>query len=353
MKKILITGTHLTPALELIRQLQKDETIDWKIYYVGRNYNSSNQQKPSIESKIIPQKNIPFWGLNCGKLDRKYLPNTLKGLPQTFTSFFTALRIIKQIKPHLVISFGGYVSVPVIFASFINKIPCLTHEQTPTLSLTTKINSHFCKKTCLSFPLSHNNPKFVVTGNLLRHTIFNQKSELMDILKYPKNLIYITAGNQGSKIINQKIKEILPYLTKYTIIHQTGTIEINSFKKLEKKYKNYFAFDYIQDYTIGSILNNADIIISRSGANTCQEIYALNKKSILIPLPKSQQDEQSLNASWLKEKLPQSTNIIPQEKLTPQLLLEEIKKLSKIKSKPIKIIQKSNLKLLKIIHENI
>jgi len=173
----------------------------------------------------------------------------------------------------------------------------------------------------------------------------------MDILKYPKNLIYITAGNQGSKIINQKIKEILPKLNKYTIIHQTGSNDINYFKKIETKYKNYFAFDYIQDYTIGSILNNANLIISRSGANTCQEIYTLKKKSILIPLPKSQQNEQYLNAHWLKEKLPQYTSIIPQEKLTTDILLKEIKNLFQVPSKKIKITQKPNLKLLNLIHE--
>ncbi len=290
-------------------------------------------------------------GLNCGKLDRKYWLNTLQGLPQTFGAILSALKIIRQIKPNIVVSFGGYVSVPVVFASYLNKIPCLTHEQTPTLSLATKINSFFCQKTCLSFSPKINKPKYVVTGNLLRHTIFNQKSELMDILKYPSNLIYITAGNQGSKIINQKIKELLPQLKKYTIIHQTGANDINYFKKLETKYKNYLAFDYIQDYTIGSILNNANLIISRSGANTCQEIYTLNKKSILIPLPKSQQNEQYLNAQWLKEKLPQYTSIIPQEKLTADILLKEIKTLSKVPNKKTKINQKPNLKLLNIIHE--
>jgi UDP-N-acetylglucosamine--N-acetylmuramyl-(pentapeptide) pyrophosphoryl-undecaprenol N-acetylglucosamine transferase len=191
----------------------------------------------------------------------------------------------------------------------------------------------------------------IVTGNLLRHSIFNKKSELLETLKYPKNLIYITAGNQGSKVINEKIKQILPQLKKYIIIHQTGITEILKYKKLEKKYKNYFAFDYIQEYTIGSILNNANIIISRSGANTCQEIYALNKKSILIPLSISQQNEQALNALWLKEKHPEYTTIINQKELSSETLLVEINKLYKKEIKQTKINNKPNIELMKIINE--
>lgn len=318
---------------------------------MGRNYNSVDKQKPSIESQIIPQINIPFFGIDCGKLDRKYLPNTLNGIPQTLSSLIHTQNLIKQIKPDIIVSFGGYVSVPVIFTGFLNKIPCLTHEQTPTLSLSTKINAPFCQKICLSFPIKTKNKKFVLTGNLLRHSIFNKESELLKSLNYPKNIIYITAGNQGSKMINQKIKEILPKLKKYTIIHQTGIADINQYKNLEKKYKNYFAFDYIQEYTVGSILNHANIIVGRSGANTCQEIYALQKKSILVPLSKSQQNEQTINALWLQEKLPNQTIIIKQEELNPDYLLKQINNLSKVQTKKKKINTKPNLNLLKIINE--
>ena len=154
IKKIVITGTHLTPALEFIRQLQNDPDINWEIYYIGRIHNSGVNSTPAIESKLISKIKIKYFGIDCGKFDRRWFPNTLSGIPQTFSAFFKAFRILELIEPHLVLSFGGYLSVPVVFAAAIKGIPSVTHEQTPTLSLSTRLNSLFSKYVALSFPPS-------------------------------------------------------------------------------------------------------------------------------------------------------------------------------------------------------
>lgn len=350
-RKILLTGTHLTPALELIRQLQNDRDFDWDIYYIGRKYNSSVSTEKSIESVVIPKLGIKFYPVHGGKFDRRWLPNTLNGLPQIFTGFQESQKIIKKIKPHLVVSFGGYISVPVIIASWLQKIPSLTHEQTHTLSLSTKINSLFCRYVALSFPSSNTNDKYVLTGNLLRREIYRQSSlkfhHLKDKLKkFP--LIFLTAGNQGSHHLNEILKEILPTLTKkYTVVHQSGQIDFPKLNQLN--YPNYQVIPYVDSKDIGWLLNNASVIISRAGANTTQEIAALHQKSILIPLLKSQQDEQYKNASWLKRRFPQGTIIIKDTDLSGNLLLDSISQLSKVKNKFSKTLSSPNLKLLKLI----
>lgn len=351
-KKILLTGTHLTPALALIEQLKKDKKYSWKIYYIGRNFNSSVTQTPSIESLQIPNLNIPFYGINCGKLDRRWIFNTLKGLPQTISAYFKARTIIKKIKPHITVSFGGYVSVPVILASSSLSIPSITHEQTPTLSLSTKINSYFSDFTALSFAKDSYTQKEILTGNLLRPQIYHSKSKLFESLNIKKPFIYITAGNQGSHSINTLIPKLAQKYPKLSFIHQTGAQEITDYQKYQSKLKNYHPFDYINTQDIGYVLNNAQIIISRSGANTCQEIVALSKNSILIPLPKSQQNEQEKNALWVKEKLPQ-TQIIKQSKLTLKSLSSNFEKLLKQKPETEKNNLKNNPKLLRLIHETI
>ena len=361
-KKILLTGTHLTPALELIRQLQQDSKNNWQISYIGRESNSNDPQNTSIESTIIPSLGVNFYPISCGKLDRRYLPNTLIGIPKTIKGFFQSIKLINLIKPDIIVSFGGYVSVPIIIISALQKIKSITHEQTLTNSLTTKINSFFVTKIALSFNNQKQieklpKDKIVITGNLLRFDLFQKNPPIPKGLKfYPattganKPLIYITAGNQGSHTINLNLKKILPQLKNFNIIHQTGKNDLKYFSKLSKTYPNYFVSDYFNTQSFAWIINHSDLIISRSGANTSQEIVAFNKKSILIPLPKSQQNEQLLNAQWVKKQLPK-TIIINNDQLKPKTLIDSINMLSKQKTKNKKILQQPNLKLLKLINE--
>jgi UDP-N-acetylglucosamine--N-acetylmuramyl-(pentapeptide) pyrophosphoryl-undecaprenol N-acetylglucosamine transferase len=313
---------------------------------------------------MIPPTGVHFYPISCGKLDRRYFPNTLAGIPKTIKGFIQSFKIINQIKPDIVVSFGGYVSVPTIIVSFIKSIKSITHEQTLTNSLTTKINSRFVTKIALSF----NNPKqisqlpknkIIITGNLLRYQLFQKQPITIKKLKfYPTTAetnklptIYITAGNQGSHTINLIIKKIIPKLENYNIIHQTGKNDLKTFTKFSKKYSNYFVSDYFDTQDFSWIINHSNIIISRSGANTSQEIVTFGKKSILIPLPQSQQNEQKLNALWVKNQLPKNTIIINNNKLSPQTLTSSIKKLPRIKTKAKPSSPKPNLNLLNLIHE--
>lgn len=343
---ILITGTHHTPAIELIEQLKKDPKTSWQIEYVGHIYPTETH----ILGTIIPKLKVNFHPLEAGKFDRHYPFNTIKGLPKTVLSVIRAYRLIHKIKPDIVVSFGGYISVPVIFASFLHKIPSITHEQTLTTSLSTKLNSLFVDKVALSFENSSQTyplpkVKTIITGNLLRREIFNNSTK--NFSKVRKPFIYITGGNQSSNYINNLIFKTLPQLTKkFTIIHQIGNIT-----KTHQITSNYFPIKYVGPEDIGWILNNCTLIISRSGANISQEIVALEKKSILIPLPSTQQNEQFKNALWVKEKLPQQTIVIPQENLNKKSLLTAIQKLNSLSVNKKNIHLKPNYKLIKLIYE--
>lgn len=280
---------------------------------------------------------------------------TVSSIPTTIKAIFVAKKLIRQIRPDIVVSFGGYVSVPVIVAAFFQKIPSLTHEQTTTNSLSTKINGLFVNKIALSFDnkdqinqLPKN--KVTITGNLIRQAIFNTDSKKFKDLSlkighFP--IIYITGGNQGSNFLNNLIKETLPILSKkYFLIHQTG----NNFSA--SKLTNYYSAAYIEIEDIGWILNHADIIISRAGANTCQELDTLNKKAIIIPLPFTQQNEQLLNAQWLQSRHLKTIKVIPQSQANPSTLISDINFLNQLPSpKPNQKQFISPSKLLKLIHD--
>lgn len=253
------------------------------------------------------------------------------GIPKIIKAFFTSLSLLKKLRPQIVVSFGGYVSVPVVIAAYFNKIPSITHEQTVTNSLATKINSYFATKVALSFdsvtqkkqlPIK----KTVITGNLLRQEIFNTTST--NYKNTPNPIIYFTGGNQGSIFLNELIYQLVPLLdNKYTIIHQTGKNNNQILQdELTKKY-SYLSSEFVESEDIGWVLGNSDVIVSRSGANICQEIDTLDKKALLIPHPFTQQNEQQLNALWLQNHHPESIKIVSQPDANPSTILKTINEL--------------------------
>lgn len=345
-KNIIITGTHHTPAIELINLLRKDPQTNWHITYIGHQYPSETH----IIHTIIPKLKIPFYNLDCGKFDRKNLVRTVVSIPKIIIAFFKSLALIKKIDPDIIVSFGGYVSVPVIAAGFFKKIPSLTHEQTLVNSLATRINSFFVTKVALSFNNQHQidqlpKNKVVITGNLIRQAIFkNTSKKFSGLPKLP--LLYVTGGNQGSKFINELTVRMIPHLkNRLQIIHQTGSLYP------QKPQRHYLPTAYVEIEDIGWVLNHAQIVISRAGANTCQELDILHKKSILIPLPYTQQNEQQLNAQWLQLRHPNSVIIIPQNKANPLTVSRAIHKLMSIPDSDNPVDRQPNLELLKLIHE--
>lgn len=357
-KTIVITGNHSTPAIELIRQLKKDSKTRWHIEYISH----AQSQQSHLQKIIIPQLKNRFHQLSGGKLDRHHpFKSILTQTTKTTRAIHTARLLLKKIQPDIVMSFGGYISVPVTIAAFWQKIPIIVHEQTSTISLSTKLSSFFVKKIALSFPPPSDffakifKNKITVTGNLLRSQIYqkttaNYKKLINKIKQTP--LLYFALGRQGSVTINQNILPILPQLSKkFLVIHHIGQANFSSVKKQTVGIKNYFPTDYVGLNDIGWVLNNAHLVIGRSGANISQEIVRLKKSAILIPLAGSQQNEQLKNALWVKKHLPQ-TIIIDQKQLNPALLLKNIQKLSvntnTNSNKSIKTTE--NLKILKLIH---
>lgn len=346
IKKIVITGTHLTPAIEFIRQLKEDPLYKWEIIYIGREFNSSVDKQLSIESNLVPKLGVKFYGIKCGKFDRRWLFNTIRGFPDILIGFTETLKIFAKENPQFVVSFGGYVSVPVVYSAWLKRIKSISHEQTRTISLSTRINNLVSTKKAFSFKNDVKNS--VITGNLLRREIL---TESRNFISSTKPVIYITAGNQGSIKINQLILDTYEYLKGYTLIHQTGIKDYKRIKKFSFKNKDYYVANYFNQDEVGRILHQSDLVISRGGANTCQEIDALSKRAIIIPLPVSSQDEQYKNAIWLKSRNKTRVAILKEREANPINLLATINDLMSKKFKIIKKKNKINYRLLKLLHE--
>ncbi len=325
--KVIIVGGHLSPALSVLDSLPKN----WEILFVGRKYVFEGEKSLSLEYKTINNLKIPFEEVSTGRLQRKFTKNTIPSLFKLPSGFFKALRILKKFRPDAVLGFGGYLQIPIVFASFFLKIPVVLHEQTLESGFANKICSPFAKKICISWESSaifFPKIKTIITGNPIRKDI--RKNSKFENSKLP--LIYITGGSSGSHFLNNLIENLIPnLLVNFNVIHQTGgSLEYDDFKRLKilrgtlpKGLKeNYSIHKFINPSDVGNVMGQAEFVISRAGINTVTELIFTKKPAILIPLPFSQNNEQLKNALFL-EKLGLAY-VILQKEASPQVLLSAI-----------------------------
>jgi UDP-N-acetylglucosamine--N-acetylmuramyl-(pentapeptide) pyrophosphoryl-undecaprenol N-acetylglucosamine transferase len=326
--KVLITaggGGHFSPALAVIEQVPKD----WEVLLVGRKYAFEGDPALSLEYQTARRLGLHFIPLTTGRLQRRFTKRSLMSLLKIPVGLAQAFHILTTYKPDVALSFGGYVSLPVVLTAAVLRVPIVVHEQTFHAGLANKIASRFAKKICISWQQSASffpKEKTVLTGNPLRKAFFQKVSvvsrtknenfnkKVFDTFNTRDNrniLIYITGGSGGAHGINILIEGCLSkLLEKYTIIHQTGDAgQFGDFDRLEKLRlalpadlkKSYEVKKFIEPGDVMGILSRADLIVSRAGVNTVTELLYLGKPCLLIPLPYGQQKEQLTNARFVHE----------------------------------------------------
>lgn len=293
MKKIILTGGgtagHVTPNIALLPALKE---AGFEIYYIG-SFNG-------IERKLIEDYNIPYFGISSGKLRRYFDIKNFSDPFKVLKGFLDARKVIKKIKPDVIFSKGGFVSVPVVLAAKRLKVPAIIHESDMTPGLANKLCIPSAYKVCCNFPETVSllpKDKAVLTGSPIRGELFSgERLAGLDFCGFSadKPVILVMGGSQGSVAINTAIRNILPeLLEKYQVIHLCGKGHLSP--ELENT-KGYAQFEYINK-ELNNLLNTADIIVSRAGANAICEFLALRKPMILIPLPAtSSRGDQILNA---------------------------------------------------------
>lgn len=330
MKRIILTGGgtagHVTPNLALIPKLQKE---GWDIRYIG--------SKSGIEKELIEEKRIPYYGISSGKL-RRY--KDIKNVTDPFkvlVGLAEALKMINKLKPSIIFSKGGYVTVPVVVAGWLRRVPVIIHESDITPGLANKLAFPFAKKICTNFPetLSYiPKQKAILTGTPIREELFNgdaKKGRRICNFNNNKPIIMMMGGSLGSIILNTVLRNILPVLLEpFNIIHICGK---NNVKDSLNNIEGYRQFEYV-DTELPHLFAAADLLISRAGANSISEILNLKKPNILIPLSaKASRGDQILNAhSFYKQGFSQ---VLEEEQLTEESLFETIMEIYKNRKKYI------------------
>ncbi|HRN71078.1 MAG TPA: glycosyltransferase, partial [Candidatus Woesebacteria bacterium] len=300
------------------------------VVFVGRKYTSEKEkQVESFEYKEVTARNIPFIHLSTGRLTRLFSLRSLQNIFQIPQGFFSAWRILKQEKPNAILSFGGYIALPIAICAKLLEIPVYTHEQTITPGLANNIIAQFADIIFLSFPesaLYFKGKNIILSGNPIRKSIFQTNTKLSIEKDIP--CIYVTGGSLGAHAVNVLIENILAeLLEQYYVIHQTGNVtEFQDYDRLSKLKdalpdelkKRYIIKQHVSDEEIGAIYNCADIVIGRAGANTFFEMIALQKPTIFIPLPWSANGEQEHHAQIFKKH--KTGEIVHQSEGSAQLL---------------------------------
>lgn len=324
---------HVTPNIAIINELHNS---DWEINYIG--------SKKGIEKELIEKINIPYYGIASGKL-RRYLDfENIVDLFRVAKGCFDARKVLKKLKPNLIFSKGGFVSVPVIIAASSLKIPILIHESDMTPGLANKISQRFATKIFTSFEEAKNyfpKSKTKVIGSPIRKELLNGSVEKgLAYLKFNRYdpILTIMGGSLGAKKINETVRESLDELTKkFQIVHMCGKGNIDDKLQNNSRYKQ---FEYVHD-ELADLLAATQLIITRGGSNAIFEFLALNKPMVIIPLTKNQsRGDQILNGTSFKEK--GFALMLEEEDLTAKTLQNTIENLQANRDRFIESMKKSN-----------
>lgn len=315
------TGGHVSPNLALIPALESD---GWEIIYIG----SSN----GIEKQLVAEVGLPYYGISSGKLRRYFSWQNFTDPFKVIKGIFEAYFAIAKIKPQVVFSKGGFVTVPVILASWLQRIPVIIHESDFSSGLANRLSISFATEVCVTFPetakhLAKYASKVKHTGLPIRPDICNGNAdrgrEFCGIYG-DSPVLFVVGGSTGSAKINQAVRSVLDTLTqKYQVVHACGKGNLDpSFKD----YPRYCQFEYLAT-ELGDVLALADLVVSRSGANAVFEFLTLRKPNLLIPLSKlSSRGDQILNAKSFQAR--GYSAVLFEEDLSNESLLAAIADLS-------------------------
>jgi len=329
--KIVFTGGHHNSALVVARMLKKR---GHQLFWLGHKKTMKKEKSISAEYLEVKKHGIPFFELQAGKFSQVFNPWQILKI---IRGFFQAFKLLCQLKPDLIVSFGGYLSVPVVYSGFLLNVPSISHEQTSQAGLANRINSLITKRVFITWPSSKKyfpKQKTKLIGLPVREEFLKKKKKASQDYRFNKNLpvIFVIGGKQGCHFLNCLIEEVLEeLLEKYNLVHQTGRIEkTNDWPRLRKKRaalseelkKRYLLKPYFYNQDMTFLLSKADLAVSRAGAHIIYELAMLGKPAILIPFPWANKQEQLKNAQLLQKW--RMVKILRQKRTSSRLLKQTI-----------------------------
>lgn len=310
LKKIILTGGgtggSVTPLLALVSDFKNES---WEVAWIGTNN--------GIEKNLVINKKIPYYSIASGKFRRYFSIQNIIDPFFVLYAFFQSILLLSHLKPSLVMSAGGFVSVPVVWAAWCLRIPVIIHQQDIRPGLANRLMSACASIITVTFEksLQDYNSKAVWTGNPVRPEFINALSAQVDN-KPALPMILILGGGTGSEAINKLVSSSLSVLTKhFVVIHSTG-------EEVSEKIQpiiNYQPHTFLEANAMAIAMKQSRLVITRAGLGTLTELAYLSKPAIIIPMPNSHQED---NAYYFQEK--GAGIVLSQEACTPEIFIDTV-----------------------------
>lgn len=316
------TAGHVLPAVPVMQRLKQ---AGHEVMFVGTH--------SGLEADLLLDYQIPVHAIAAGKLRRYWSWQNLGDVFRVLLGFIQSVVYLLKVRADVVFSKGGFVSFPLVAASWCLRIPVVAHESDLTPGLANRLSMRFVRTLCVSFKqtveaLQDSDVCIVHTGAPLRREILDGDAargrRALD-LPEGQSLLLVTGGSMGADVVNHVVREALPQLVRhYAVLHVCGPDKAVS-SELEDGWR------YIQKEFVGEgwgdLLAAADVVVSRAGANALFELLALRKRNVLIPLSKkASRGDQIENASIAADA--GFSAVIAEEELTPERLLAEVNQIA-------------------------
>lgn len=324
------TGGHLTPLVAVAEKIKAKLGSEAQLLYIGSG--------AEMERKIMGEEGIPAKFVMSGKMRRYFSFQNFIDVFKIPIGFVQALWILLRFMPDAVFSKGGYVAVPIVLAAWIYRIPVLMHESDSAPGTANQFLAKFATRIAVAYPSAEEyfpKEKTALVGNPIRPQVMQGDALILRKelgFTESKKTILIIGGSQGSQVINDAVVKILPQLlAHYQIIHQTGeanyqdVVREAGFMGTKAGHGGYYPTPFMNANKLRDAFALSDLVISRAGAAFITEIAANAKPTILIPISRSANDHQRMNAYALAKI--GAALVLEETNLGEHILIEKIDKI--------------------------
>lgn len=294
------TGGHIFPGLAVAHALQNK---GWTVHWLG----GAN----SMESRIVPKHQLPFSTIAFSGVRGKGIGTLLRLPLRLFAAVWQSYQLLCQVRPHVLVGMGGYITAPAGLAAFLTGTPLVLHEQNSIAGSANKLLAPIAKRILTAFPnvFAHTGTADCATvgkvqwvGNPLRAEFQQQRPPQERMEQRSGRLhILVMGGSLGAQALNQTVPQALALLNdaiRPHVVHQSGEKHVDSLRAAYAQAQVQADVRAFIDEPAAAYAQ-ADLIICRAGASTVTELAAIGAAALFVPFPHAIDDHQTTNAQYL------------------------------------------------------